>query len=139
MLCYTIVNINIMLECSIKLKHSKILSQFFYSISVPTWHLEQKLFEKKKITPQTILIKEIIVTGSTSIDNVILNKLTAALFANSRCNMSIFSRMRSASSKACLLRWVKLPNRSHWSQIRWHLALTEALSWYSKVLKTEHT
>lgn len=60
--------------------------------------------------------------------------LTAARLANSKCKTSIFSRIFSASSRAWRLRWVSVPKRSHWSQMRWHLALTDALSWYSRVL-----
>lgn len=62
-------------------------------------------------------------------------KLTAALLANSRCRVSIFSRICSVSSRAWRRRWVRFPRRSHWSQILWQRALTEALSWYSRVLK----
>lgn len=55
--------------------------------------------------------------------------VTAALLANSKWSWSIFSSTRSASSKACLRDWVSDPNRSHWSQISWQRALTEAVSW----------
>ncbi|KAI9582328.1 hypothetical protein GQX74_015451 [Glossina fuscipes] len=37
----------------------------------------------------------------------------AARLANSRCKISIFSSIRSASSKAVRRRWVKAPKRSH--------------------------
>lgn len=63
----------------------------------------------------------------------------AARLANSRCKMSIFSKILSASSRACLRLWVRAPNLSHWSQIRWQRVFTLILSWYSKVLKLQIT
>lgn len=55
--------------------------------------------------------------------------ITAALLANSKWSWSIFSSTRSASSNAWRRDWVSDPSRSHWSQISWQRALTEAVSW----------
>uniref|UniRef100_A0A6B0UKQ6 Putative secreted protein n=1 Tax=Ixodes ricinus TaxID=34613 RepID=A0A6B0UKQ6_IXORI len=53
----------------------------------------------------------------------------ATRLANSRCRWSIFSSTRSASSRAERRFWVRVPSRSHWSQMRWQRAFTLAESW----------